>query len=408
MLVLSETSNTSPQVSREVERAASRGLPIVPFRVSNVELSKEMEYFVSDRHWLDAVTPPLEQHLQKLALTVRALLDVADRDLPVRPTATERAGAPELPTYRLQRSMRPWAQRGLVPAAIIVAALVVVGTGGLFLWRTTQAPPSAAVLELTGGPAAVNSSPAAPVAVAVSSPSQGLAGATSTPATQPASNPAPSPIATQRFGPLTQSLTQDSGSVLLAINFGTDHHIPGRVTRFENFDVRPYALKYGPQSRSIQHSSDPQEVNFAYIRPPVQVQDFVFEATFDNPYAGAEHGWDDGFFFRSTGAYQNYWIWFDSNGAWSCILLQTGSDPIELNTGSVAKLNTGAGQSNTMRVIALGSVGYFFVNDVFVDRLDLSRKVAAGDAGAGIGMADDDKIAGRVTSVANYLVASLD
>ena len=83
--------------------------------------------------------------------------------------------------------------------------------------------------------------------------------------------------------------------------------------------------------------------------------------------------------------------------------VQTGSDPIELNTDSVAKLNTGAGQSNTMRVIALGSVGYFFVNDVFVDRLDLSRKVAAGDAGAGIGMTDDNKIAGRVTSVANYV-----
>jgi hypothetical protein len=33
-----------------------------------------MEFLLCTPHWLDAMTPPLEQHLQKLADTVQLLL----------------------------------------------------------------------------------------------------------------------------------------------------------------------------------------------------------------------------------------------------------------------------------------------------------------------------------------------
>jgi hypothetical protein len=33
-----------------------------------------MEYFLSSPHWLDALTPPLEDHLEYLADSVRAIL----------------------------------------------------------------------------------------------------------------------------------------------------------------------------------------------------------------------------------------------------------------------------------------------------------------------------------------------
>src|SRR5262249_11199566 len=39
-------------------------------------LTKSIEYFLGAIHWLDALTPPLEGHLQKLAETVTALLQV--------------------------------------------------------------------------------------------------------------------------------------------------------------------------------------------------------------------------------------------------------------------------------------------------------------------------------------------
>jgi len=75
VLVFSTNSNGSQQVMREVERAASSGIPILPFRIENVIPSKGMEFFLGTPHWLDAMTPPLEQHLGRLASTVTLLLE---------------------------------------------------------------------------------------------------------------------------------------------------------------------------------------------------------------------------------------------------------------------------------------------------------------------------------------------
>src|SRR5207247_4871943 len=74
LLVLSARSNTSPQVRREVERAASKDIPILPLRIEDVALSKGMEYFISAGHWLDATQDPLESHLERLAQAVQRLL----------------------------------------------------------------------------------------------------------------------------------------------------------------------------------------------------------------------------------------------------------------------------------------------------------------------------------------------
>jgi hypothetical protein len=75
VVVFSSHSKTSPQVSREVERAVHHGLAIIPFRIEDVVPEGEMEFFLSSPHWLDAMTPPLERHLDQLATTVKLLLD---------------------------------------------------------------------------------------------------------------------------------------------------------------------------------------------------------------------------------------------------------------------------------------------------------------------------------------------
>lgn len=74
VLVFSSGANESDHVLREVERAANKRLPIVPLRIENVLPSEEMEYYISSRHWLDALTPPLENHLIQLGETVKLLL----------------------------------------------------------------------------------------------------------------------------------------------------------------------------------------------------------------------------------------------------------------------------------------------------------------------------------------------
>lgn len=74
VLIFSAHSNESPQVKREVERAASKGITIIPFRIADVRMCKSLEYYLSDHHWLDAMTPPVENHIQKLADTLKILL----------------------------------------------------------------------------------------------------------------------------------------------------------------------------------------------------------------------------------------------------------------------------------------------------------------------------------------------
>ncbi len=74
VLVLSANANASPHIPKEVERAVSGGVSVIPLRVENVLPAKSLDYFISSVHWLDAITPPFESHLESLANTIRTLL----------------------------------------------------------------------------------------------------------------------------------------------------------------------------------------------------------------------------------------------------------------------------------------------------------------------------------------------
>jgi hypothetical protein len=74
VLVFSRSANESPQIRREVERAVNKGVIIVPFRIENVIPTKSLEYFMGAVHWLDALTPPIESHLDRLSEIVRRIV----------------------------------------------------------------------------------------------------------------------------------------------------------------------------------------------------------------------------------------------------------------------------------------------------------------------------------------------
>jgi hypothetical protein len=75
VLIFSGRANESPHIRREVERAVSRGIPLIPVRVENIEPNAALKYFVGSVHWLDALTPPLEQHFANLATTLGVILE---------------------------------------------------------------------------------------------------------------------------------------------------------------------------------------------------------------------------------------------------------------------------------------------------------------------------------------------
>lgn len=75
VLIFSAHSNNSEQVLREVQLAVTAHLHIVQFRIEDVVLNDDLQYFLGTPHWLDALSPPLENHISRLQSSVQGLLD---------------------------------------------------------------------------------------------------------------------------------------------------------------------------------------------------------------------------------------------------------------------------------------------------------------------------------------------
>jgi hypothetical protein len=89
VLVFSSHANTSPHVSREIERAASKDIPIVTIKIEQTSLSASMEYFLSQSHWMEAFEEDAQHYLPQIVEALSALLLKIDpsmnkQDLPIR------------------------------------------------------------------------------------------------------------------------------------------------------------------------------------------------------------------------------------------------------------------------------------------------------------------------------------
>jgi hypothetical protein len=120
LLIFSASANVSPHVSREVERAVNRGLPIIPVRIEQVAPGVSLEYFLNTPHWLDAYRPPFEQHLDYVVRVVRLLLDGDTSAVPARPDFP----APSPAVRPMPRP--PWLMIGLSSAVGAVVVLLGV------------------------------------------------------------------------------------------------------------------------------------------------------------------------------------------------------------------------------------------------------------------------------------------
>jgi TolB-like protein/cytochrome c-type biogenesis protein CcmH/NrfG len=80
VLVLSESSITSPHVVREVERASAKKRPVISFRIDLAPLPPGLEYFLSASHWLDASAGGAERAFPKLVEAVRGRMTSGPAD----------------------------------------------------------------------------------------------------------------------------------------------------------------------------------------------------------------------------------------------------------------------------------------------------------------------------------------
>jgi hypothetical protein len=97
VLVFSEHANDSDHVQREVAKAFSTGLAVVPFRIKDVLPNQGLSYFLDTVQWLDARTEPLQKHLDALSELVKKLLADGTTHRPPKRLGPEKISVARLP-----------------------------------------------------------------------------------------------------------------------------------------------------------------------------------------------------------------------------------------------------------------------------------------------------------------------
>src|ERR1035437_6700656 len=122
VLVFSNNANLSDEVSRELYLAANNKLAIIPFVIENVTPEAGKAYYMGRTHWMDAMNPPTQEQIGKLAKRVRSLVDRVGTEGRVASVL-----APVVPPYFRKSLNRKYGW--IIPVVeLVVAAALVVGS----------------------------------------------------------------------------------------------------------------------------------------------------------------------------------------------------------------------------------------------------------------------------------------
>jgi TIR domain len=232
VLILSSLSNDSQQVVREVERAASTQSVVIPLRVEAVQPSKDLEFYVSSSHWLDAVTPPLDQHLMELLRAIEGWQKDEGqrrRRTPQRVENVATVAALDTPVPAGEPvKKRP----GVWLYAVAATTILVACASVLLLKRSSSTTPT----NREDSAALATPSPSAVVAEA--SPPQIAA------STPPVGDPTPEPAPETSASPLPIRSTPAAGIAEPTVT-GEEHIYSGYVGSSE----ATFRLRFGPAGR---------------------------------------------------------------------------------------------------------------------------------------------------------------
>ncbi len=129
VLLMSNAANRSPHVLREVERAVSKSIPVVVYKLEDVELSKSMEYFLMTHQWID--TKKKDDYSEIIDFIVRC--DEKSQD------------------FSCEEKPKGKGRNSLAMVAIVLLALLLPAVGMLFWVITREEEPKSVVNEVELG-----------------------------------------------------------------------------------------------------------------------------------------------------------------------------------------------------------------------------------------------------------------
>ncbi len=143
VLVLSASSIASKHVGKEVERASSKGRPIIALKVDATSLTTTLEYFLSESQWIDVSALGLPSALGKLTQAVRQVLSASSDVNPELGISSATSGS--------QAAKRTVGTRRIALAATAFVAVGLLVALGVHFWQSkhpeSQAPAVAAISD---------------------------------------------------------------------------------------------------------------------------------------------------------------------------------------------------------------------------------------------------------------------
>jgi hypothetical protein len=150
ILIWSEESNKSNHILNEINHAFNHNITVIPFRIDNVVPTESLEYYLGRTHWLDAITPPLEQHLSKLCDSVKAILATEVRETASIPNM--QPVEPKTQPDKVSIKQGPYKHRWPLPvwAIVTIGLLLVAGiAAGTWYVATNNNRMAASLLDLS-------------------------------------------------------------------------------------------------------------------------------------------------------------------------------------------------------------------------------------------------------------------
>jgi TIR domain len=231
LLVFSTNANKSKQIKREVEIAADGGVTIVPLRIENILPTEAFTYFLGNIHWLDALTPPLEKHLQEVAAKVKAIL------------STESVSSSEAaqPSSLAHAPIQQPARRNVLPVIGGIIAVLIVTSVLLFVWqwRTTASPSPVKSASINGTVAISSVSPVS---------AESIKSATSEPV------------------PKTSTSTADKDAMILRILRAIETHDSGAFLTYTVDKQTDYFGHKNASNAFIQHDMEQDNRSYKWTR----------------------------------------------------------------------------------------------------------------------------------------------
>jgi flagellar basal body-associated protein FliL len=137
VVIFSSSIFDSKWAKGEIQTAFDKGKPIIPFRIELVEPQGGLELLLGRKHWLDALTPPLELHIEKLVQSVRAIFAASGTSRPEinRPFSQSDRHSP-----RQEKRIHSHRLKSIVISLIALFVLLglLAGAGGIWWFFRNQ------------------------------------------------------------------------------------------------------------------------------------------------------------------------------------------------------------------------------------------------------------------------------